>query len=89
MRGFDKIMLAYFIVCVILCGLFALFGYELNGTHSDLPKAIRYFCFYMLWLLTPYVIIYLIVDIIKNFKLWKLINLILMLFYICILLLNF
>lgn len=81
MKTSDKIALLYFIVCIIVAAFFAILGYGLNGTGADMPKAVIYFCLYMIWLLIPYVVISLIVETIKRFKIWKLINLILILFF--------
>lgn len=89
MRTSNKIALLYFIVCIIVAGFFAILGYGLNGTGSDMPKAIVHFCLYMIWLLMPYVTISLIIEIIKSFRVWKLINLVLMLFFTLIYYLEF
>ncbi|RDU59414.1 hypothetical protein [Helicobacter sp. MIT 14-3879] len=81
MKTSDKIALIYLIICVLIAGFFAMLGYGLNGTGSDMPKAVVYFCLYMIWLLVPYTIISLVIEMIKSFRMWKLINLILMLFF--------
>lgn len=81
MKTSDKITLIYLIVCILVAGFFAILGYGLNGTGSDMPKAIVHFCLYVIYLLVPYATIFLIIDIIKSFRVWKLINLILILFF--------
>lgn len=78
MKTSDKIALFYLIICILIAGFFAILGYGLNGTGSDVPKAFGYFCSYMIWLLTPCAAIFLLIDIIKNFKVYKLIALIVM-----------
>lgn len=85
MKTSDKITLIYLIICILVAGFFAILGYGLNGTGADMPKAVIHFCFYVILLLSPYAIVFLTIETIKRFKIWKLINLILILcfWFIC------
>lgn len=82
MKTSDKIALLYFVVCVAHAGFFAILGYALSGTRAPISESIEYFCYNMIWLLTPGATIFLLIDTIKYFRAYKLLTLIVMLLLI-------
>ena len=82
MKTSDKIALLYFIVCIALAGFFAILGYGFNGSRVSILETIGYFCFNTMWLLTPGTVVFLLIDMIKHFRLHILMALVVMLLLI-------
>ncbi len=84
MKRFDIIILIYFIICVILCSLFTIAEYGLNGTLILPTSRIITEMFFpnLLYSMLPCCIFAIIIDMKDQFRIWKIVNLAIMLIFL-------